>query len=75
MKPRLVENRARLSRLIYSLGAFTEDELLYRFRQEQQGDIVIDGGQTIRDYLRELASIGALTFEYDRYSVEGFHLD
>ena len=71
MQNRLVENRYRLSELIYDLGVFTSNELVEAFRKSQDGGIAIDGGQTIRDYLDELSAIGVLRYEYDLYTVVG----
>ena len=69
MNNRLVDNRIALSRLIFDLGEFSEQELVERFWAQQKGQILIDGNQTIGDYLEELHSVGTLSLQDDRYCV------
>lgn len=66
---RFVQNRRDLCDLIYDMNVFTERELLQSFQAKKAGDILIDGGQTLRDFLEELASLGALRREFERYQV------
>jgi hypothetical protein len=60
MNDRFAINRIRFVDLIYRLKRFSEEEIVERFRKEQKGDIVIDGSQTVTQYLRDLRDQGAL---------------
>ena len=64
---RFSENRRRLADLIFETRSFTERELVERFLVQNQGDIAIDGVQTIHGYLLDLAELGALTYERGVY--------
>lgn len=72
MCQRFTVNRRRFADLIYSMGCFDEKEILERFRKSQRGDIVIDGSQTIAQYLRELRDQGALKCIGGKYCVPGY---
>lgn len=65
----LTVNRRRLSDIIFDLETFTEQELLEEFSQDRNGDIVIDGEQTVSEYLELLKDIGVLHYEDGRYSI------
>lgn len=64
-------NRAKLTKLIYSQkNPFDKEQIINQFSIKQHGDVVIDGSQTIADYLEELKEYGALIFESGRYRVK-----
>jgi len=70
MCERFNRNRAYLTKFIYSQTApFERDEIIREFSKRQNGDIVIDGTQTIAQYLEELAEYGALTYQGGQYQV------
>jgi hypothetical protein len=66
---RFDNNRQRFQELIWTLGTFTENEIIDRFIQSGSGDTAIDTNQTIEDYLQQMVYIGVLKFEFGRYTV------
>ena len=65
------KNRRDLAKLMYSMGTFTADELVSRFREEKHGkDVSIDGEETIPAYLKHLAEIGVLALVNGKYYVD-----
>jgi len=62
------KNRRALVFLINKMGRFREEELVEQFIQERRGDIALDGGQSIKQYLDELVEIGALDLSGGVYS-------
>ncbi len=69
MPEEFAEDRRRGARLIYSLGEFSEDELLERLRRENGDNLAIDPLETVSEYLRGLAELGVLTYNDGRYEV------
>jgi len=66
------KNRQILIELIYELGSFTYAKLIQDFKEklEWKDELppAIDGRQTIRDFLEELAQIGVLEKSHGVYS-------
>jgi hypothetical protein len=53
------ENRRKITDLMCELGSFDKNHLIKTFTKRQEGKtILIDGSQTIADYLEELAEWG-----------------
>ncbi len=70
MAKRFKRNRALLAKLIYNKKDwFEKDSLVQEFFEMRSGDIIIDGSQTIAQYLEELTQYGALIFSNGRYRV------
>ena len=69
MCERFNKNRAHLTRLIYATKSFAKKQIIDEFSKERKGDIVIDGCQTISDFLEELTEYGALRYESGLYHV------
>ena len=69
MCERFAKNREKLADLVYDLETFSEKHILEVFKKQQHGDIVIDGSQTVTQYLRDLREQGALHFSHGKYSV------
>ena len=66
----LFQNRRKLARLIYSQPArFTYTDLMTTFEQENSGGAVIDGQETISEYLSMLSQIGVLEHKDNYYQV------
>lgn len=68
MCDRFIKNRAAFARFMYSLDSFGEKEIVEMFK-EKNGDIAIDGTQTISQYLRRLRENGALQYSRGKYTV------
>jgi hypothetical protein len=62
-------NRRRLVDLMYSMGSFTEEDLVEAFREQYGRMSTIDVQRTLRDYLGELTRIGVLRYQGGRYTV------
>jgi hypothetical protein len=71
MCQRFMINRRKFADLIYSMECFDEQEIVEKFRKSQNGDIVIDGSQTVSQYLRDLRDQGALKYVGGKYFVRG----
>ena len=69
MCDRFNHNRAKLTKLIYKTKSFEKKQIIDKFSKAQHGDIVIDGCQTIADYLEQLTEYGALRYESGKYHV------
>ena len=52
--------RQRLLRLISQQRTFTEEEILEKLRKENDGNVYLGDGQTMRDCLEELLQIGVI---------------
>jgi hypothetical protein len=64
-----VNNREKFADLVYSLGSFEQSEIIREFETQQNGDIIIDGSQSIPEYLEELRESGALKYSNGKYYV------
>lgn len=71
MCDRFTRNREKLVDLVYDLRTFGEQEIVEVFKKQQNGDIVIDGSQTVKQYLRDLREQGALQYDHGKYSIPG----
>ena len=60
-------NRRRLANLIFSKDEFTEEELVEEFRQDRNGDIIIDGQQNVSGYLDDLRQLGIIIYRNGRF--------
>lgn len=69
MCDRFTRNREKLVDLVYHLQIFGEKEIIEVFKKKQHGDIVIDGSQTVTQYLRDLRDQGALHYAHGKYSI------
>ena len=69
MCERFNNNRQRFVALVHTLKKFEEREIVDKFRKQQKGDIIIDGSQTIPQYLRVMKEQGALKYDCGRYYV------
>jgi len=69
MCERFARNRAKLVDLMGSLKRFDEAKIIETFRRKQGGDIVIDGSQTITQYLQHLREQGFLKYSGGVYSI------
>ena len=69
MCDRFIRNRERFVNLVRSLDSFDEKEIVEKFRELQNGDLVIDGSQTITEYLDELRESGTLRYTNGKYTV------
>jgi hypothetical protein len=68
-----LENRQRLTGLIYELNHFTVEQIAKEYRQASTDENLALGGlQSIRGYLKDLAQLGALRQENGVYSVSGY---
>ncbi len=64
---RIERNSQRLANLIFSKDEFTKEEIVEEFRQDRNGDIVIDGQQNVSGYLDDLRQLGLLRFRNGRF--------
>jgi hypothetical protein len=62
-------NRAEFTKLVYETGSFDRRTIESMFSKKRRGDIIIDGSQTLSDYLEELTEYGALRYEGGKYHV------
>jgi hypothetical protein len=69
MCERFVRNREKLVNLMCTLKRFDEKKIIETFRKRQNGDTVIDGSQTITQYLEDLREHGLLKYSSGVYSI------
>jgi lauroyl/myristoyl acyltransferase len=69
MCQRFIENREKFIDLVFSSHSFTMDQIVEEFRKQQDGDILIDGTQSIPELLEELRENGALRYSKGKYLV------
>jgi len=69
MCKQFVKNREKFADLVYSLGSFEQSQIIREFKRQQNGDITIDGSQSIPEYLEELRQSGALKYSNGKYHV------
>lgn len=62
------DNRKILSKIVFSKQSFTADEIINEYRAKQ-GNVIIDGLESVRDFLKSLEENGALTSQRGRYVV------
>jgi hypothetical protein len=55
-----MQNRAKFADLIYSTKRFTKEQIVEKFRRQQKGDVTMDGGETLFQYLESLREHGIL---------------
>jgi hypothetical protein len=69
MCQRFIENREKFIDLVFSTRSFIADQIVEEFRKQQDGDILIDGSQSIPELLEELRESGALRYSKGKYFV------
>jgi hypothetical protein len=70
MSEEVLNNRIQLARLIYSMGTFTEQDLIERFRANTNSPY-LGGFQSVKDCLVDLRQFGTLRYREGTYSVAG----
>ena len=72
MCDRFNRNREKFVDLVFNLKRFSEKEIVEAFKRKQHGDIVIDGSQTISQYLNDLREQGVLQYSHGKFLVKEF---
>lgn len=60
-------NRRLLARLVHQLERFSEEELLQKFREANNGDIAIGVFETVRDFLEDQLAFEVLVKRNGQY--------
>ena len=70
MSDRIMKNRIRLASLIYSMGTFTEKDLINRYYEDVKFTFEGDH-QSILEFLLDLRQFGTLRYDDGKYTVAG----